>query len=171
MKLEELFENIALGTRFQDEELELIFKVISNNKEMDVADIKTVAQEVSEQDNWHRNVGSAKFALSRMHVLVHGVAPHGVTERTAEQWMSPSNVMDVWARKKGIDVDTNVKRARSELKGRKPKITDKQAVTIMADYAKTNRDKVANVDRKHRGQIIADIQVGLSAEEAFDRAA
>ena len=171
MKVAEiLLEFDRLGAQFSHEELDLVYQtVVDHHEEFDMNDLKGLAQQLSEKEEWRRNAGSAKFALARMHVLLHGVAPHGATEKTAENWMMPSGIMDAYARQRGIDVSASVSRARRELKGRKPKIKEVDARKQMAAYAQENRHAVTDAHRQNRDKIVADIQAGLTPEEAFNR--
>ena len=172
MKLEQLFENVALGTRFTPGELEIVYDaLLGHNEELDISDVKSMAQAISEREDWDRNVGSAKFAIARMHVLFHGVAPHGVTERTAEKWMIPSKPMDEFAKGKGINVDTMVSRAQRELKGRKIQVSYEDAKKQIYDhFVKVIRPLGHSSKEFDRDILVQDVmKLGLSAEEAFDR--
>lgn len=172
MKLRDIFESYDMskrGTNFSEEELETLYTIIAHQKELDRQDLKHIAAQLNETGKWTRGIFSAELGLARMHVLVHGVAPHGVSERTAEGWMTPSGPMDKFARSKGIDVDNNVKRARRELAGRRAKLGYEDAKNMMADYAKHNRHLITPAVRKYRDKIIADIQAGLTPGEAIQR--
>ena len=171
MKLEQLFENIALGTRFTPEELEIVYNaLLGHNEELDISDVKSMAQAISEREDWDRNVGSAQFAIARMHVLFHGVAPHGVTERTAETWMVPSKPMDEFAKGKGINVDTMVDRARRQLKGRKVQVPYEDAKKQVFDYYTKELRHLGHTSADFdRTLLVQDVMAGLTAEEAFDR--
>jgi hypothetical protein len=172
MKLRDIFESYDLGqrgTNFSQEELETLYKVITSHKELDLSELKGITQELEEKGQWSRGDFSAKLGLARMHVLVHGVAPYGATERTAENWMQPSLRMMEFAKKKGLEADANLARAKRELSSRKPKLKREQAVQMMAAYAKENRDKITQSARANRDSILGDIQAGLTPEEAFAR--
>lgn len=159
------------GTNFSKDELETLYKVITGHKELDMQDVNNMSREMNDEGHWTRGVFSAKLGLARMHVLVHGVAPHGATERTAENWMAPSGPMDRFAREKGLDVDQNVMRAKRELKGRKPKLKREDAKQLMAQAAKQLSPERRMQLRPHVEQILGDIQAGLTPKEAFERVA
>ena len=175
MKVRDILESYQLGLRgqrFSQDELETLYSVIEKEgKELDMHDIKGLAQRLEDEGKWARGAFSAVLGLSRMHVLVHAVAPHGATQKQAGEWMQPSGPMDKFARGKGIDVPAHVARAERELRGRKKqaKIPLDDARKMMADHYKANRRIYPSADHFDRAAIIADIQIGLSPEEAFNR--
>lgn len=172
MKLQDILESYDLGRRgdnLSPEELEILFNAVSKHGEMSRSEIQNLTRELEEKDMWHRGAFSAELGLARMHVLVHGVAPHGVTEKTAENWMVPSRPMYKFAEKKGLTVDKNIERAKRELAGRKPQLKREDAMKLLTDYVKANRGSIPPEARQYRDQLLGDIQSGLTPEEAFRR--
>ena len=169
----EAFENdfsAQAGTRWKDEELAVVYKAMVNARnEMSIEETTDLAKELSEKEGFDRTTRGALFALNRMHVLIHGVAPHGVPERTAEAMCTPPETMIVFAEKQGIKTDTNIAKAKAEAKTRKPKVKRPEAMKMMSDYYMANRAKLSKDIAKHRAEIIDSIMDGLTPEESFAR--
>jgi hypothetical protein len=158
-------------TRFSEEELETLYAAMKGTREMDRAQIRELANKLVDEGKWSRTVGSAELGLNRMHVLVHAAAPTDATERTAETWMVPSQVMDAFATKKGINVDAAVTKARKELKGRPRKVKRDEAKKMMAQAAREHftKEQRMKINRKQREQIMGDIQAGMDPKQAIQK--
>lgn len=167
----EAFENDfsdKTGTRWKDEELSVVYQAMVNARnEMSIEETTDLAKELSEKEGFERTARGALFALNRMHVLIHGVAPHGVPERTAEAMCTPPETMIAFAEKQGIKTGSNIAKAKAEAKTRKPKIKRPEAMKMMSDYYMANKDKLPKDIAKRREEIIDSIMDGKAPEEAF----
>lgn len=171
MKLADLVESdfsTESGRSLNDTHFEMAFNAIKN-KELDKAGIKDLAKEFGESDKFDRTADSAEFVLSRMHILIHGLAPHGETQNRAETMFTIPKTMIDFANRKGLDTFENIERAKIDLKGRPIKRKQPEATKMMADYYKANKDKLPKDIAKQRENLIKDIMSGLSPEEAFAR--
>lgn len=167
MKLQDIAENYQdTGKALTDAQLEMAFKAIKN-EELDKAEIDDLAKQFEESETFGRTRGSAQFLLNRMHILVHGLAPYGETERRAETMFAIPQSMIEFADRKGIDTVYNIKNAREELKNRPVRIKRPEATNMMFDYYKANKNSLRKDVGEHREQIINDIMGGKSPEEAF----
>ena len=162
------FQNES-GTRFTDEQLELVYGKIKD-EEFDKDEISDLAQELEESDDFGRTKESAKFALTRMHILIHGIAPDGETERRAETMFTIPNTMNEFAARKGIDTFENIERAREELKHRPVRVKREDAKEMMLDYYHENKDWLPKDIAKDREDIIDSIMNGDDPDEAFSKA-
>ena len=155
--------------QFTDEQFELVYDKIKD-KEFDKDEISDLAQELEESDDFGRTKGSAKFALTRMHILIHGVAPDGETERRAETMFTIPNTMNEFATRKGIDTFENIERAREELKHRPVRVKYDKAKEMMHSYYHENKDWLPRDIAKSREDIIDSIMNGDEPDEAFSKA-
>lgn len=171
----EAFENDyseKAGIGWTDEELAVVYKAIVNARnELSIEETTDMAKELSGKENFDRTERGALFALNRMHVLLHGVAPHGVPERSAEAMCIPPDKMIKFADKQGVKTTDNIASAKAEAKTRvkKVKIKRADATKMMSTYFMANKDKLPPTVRDHREDIISSIEDGLSPEEAFAR--
>lgn len=157
------------GDQFTDEQFELVYDKIKD-QEFDKDEIDDLAQELEENDEFGRTRGSAKFVLIRMHILIHGIAPDGITERSAETMFTISNTMNDFAARKGIDTFENIERAREELKHRPVHVKREKAKEMMHDYYHENKDWLPRDIAKSREDIIDSIMNGDEPDEAFSKA-
>lgn len=169
MKVFEILYEADSTFNISDDDMEIVFQVMKNQPELHVRDIKGVAEEIMDETAYSRNVGSAQFLIQRMHVILHGLAPHGVTERTAEAWMTPSGPLFKFMAKKGFEPEERIRQARVDLKGRKPQITYDQAKKQMSDEARSLDKQTLQVLIPKKNEIMADIMAGLTARESFNR--
>ena len=139
------------------------------NKELDKAELADLSRDFAENENWDRTAASAEFVLNRMHILIHGAAPDGETERRAETMFSIPQKMIKFAEKQGYDTFENIKKARVDLKGRPVRRKEAEAKKLMSDYYMANKANLPKDIAKHRKAIISDLMAGLSPEEAFGR--
>ena len=169
MKLIEVYNQE--GTNLSPEDLEIAYNAIAP-EERTVSDLKgDVAREIIER-GYSRNVGSAFFTLSRMHILIHGIAPHDMSERSAEGMFLPSRRMEDFVEQKGINVDQNIEKARSEIKNRPKKVKRAVATKMFSAYYFENKDfidraKFTGMNQANRESVIKMIMTGVSPEEAF----
>lgn len=178
MKLTEMFENDysdQAGMKLPQELLEVAYEAILPT-ELSFDEIKDLAKELVDNDRWgNRTVGSAKFVLTRMHVLVHGMAPYDISERSAEQMFIPPRTMEDFVETKGIDVDSQISAARAEIKRRPKKLKKKAALTLFRDYAHENPDMwelikptvSGSANYINRNRLIDLLMAGESPEDAF----
>ena len=157
--------------RLSDTHFDLAFNAVKK-EELDFSEIKELAKEVQEHESYDRTVGSAIFVLTRMHILIHGSAPYGLTEKSAETFFQPSGPMNKFAEAKGIDVGENVRRARIDLKNRTPKITNAEAGSMVAQWWKENKERLGHMRDailRAKDEIISDVMAGLTPDEAANR--
>lgn len=154
------------------EDMEVVFKHVSKT-DMTLDDVKSLAAELGESDEYTRNTGSALFLITRMHSLIHGIAPLGVTAATAETWFAPSGTIIRFIKGKGYDVEENVRKARAEVKTRKVKVKRPAARQLMFDYYKSIKPSLSpeqdSLLKRNNEEITQSIMDGLSPEEAFSR--
>lgn len=139
------------------------------SKELDKAEIFDLSKELADREEFDRTVGSAMFVLNRMHILIHGIAPHGETEKRAETMFAIPQKMVDFAERGGYDTFENIKRARVELKSRSVRVKEPQARQMMSDYYQANKTNLPKNLAQHRDEIIRNIMLGLTPEEAFAR--
>ena len=158
------------GTKLTDQHFDLAYKYVKNS-ELDINEIADISVELASHEEFDRSKDSAKFILTRLHILVHGIAPQGINEKTASEWFKASKAMNNYARSKGHDVEENLVKARAELKHRKTraKVNKPTAKKIMIDFYNNHRDALVpqNEISKHRNQIEKDIMDGKGADIAF----
>ena len=165
-----LFEQDEESTwQISEDDMEIVFQAMKNKPELHVRDINGLAHEIIDETEYSRSPGSAKFLIQRMHVIIHGIAPHGASERTAATWMVPARPLLDFMANKGYKPEERIRQARIELKGRKPKITQEQATQMMSDAARGLDPEQRRLLSPMRNELIADIMAGLTPQEAFAR--
>ena len=151
-------------TRLTDTHFQIVYDLIIE-KELDRDEIKDLSNELNEGDEYDRTNNSAEFLLARMHILVHGLAPHGETERRAETMFTIPDTMIDFANRKGLDTVFNIEYAREELKDRPIRIKYETAKKLVSDYyfslPRDNRPVI------ERATVIEQVMVGTTVEEAF----
>ena len=172
MLLHQIFENIedkATG-RLTDEELFLAYDKLMQG-EMTKEEIKEFATTMADQGDFMRTPASAEFILSRMHILLHGQAPHGETQARAETMFAiPRSMFDFVIRQGDLseeDLHYHIDQAKQELASRAVKINREQAVQIMSDYYRQNKDSLPKDIVNHRDQIIDNLINGMLPQQAF----
>lgn len=110
-----------MATKLTDKHFNIAYNLVVKN-ELDKDVIKDLSKVMYESEEYDRTNNSAEFLLSRMHILVHGLAPHGETERRAETMFTIPETMIDYANKKGLDTVFNISYAREELKNRPVRI-------------------------------------------------
>ena len=168
MKLDEIYQqdySADAGKNLSDEDFNIAYEAILP-MEFSIEETKELAEEIVER-GYSRTVGSAFFTLCRMHILVHGVAPHGMSEKSAEGMFLPSRRMEAFVEAKGHDVDGNIAAARAEIKRRPKKIKRDEAKKLMVSYARDHRGEIPRLDYVQRDKLIKMIMSGLTPEEAF----
>ena len=167
MKLNEiagigLFEAEDSGKPWTDEDLDIAYKYISKT-DANMKEINDMAQEiVTNHESFKRTSGSAVFALTRMHTLIHGTIPDGVTAAQAKDWFNPPKTMRDYASRKGHDVEENIIHAKSEVKRRPVKVKEPQARQMMLDYYHDNASSLPSQKKMspHRTDITRAIMNG-----------
>lgn len=171
MKLIDLVESDD-SRAISTEDMEMVFKRVEP-KELYKEDIADIANELAEDSEFGRNKASAEFLLNRMHVLIHGIAPHGETQNRAEKMFNASRPLIDFINKKGYDVDGNLEKARIELANRLVKVKRPEALKRVAEYFKNIKEKItkeeADVFRKNKENIVKDIMNGIEPAEAFKK--
>jgi len=163
---------IKKETAITPEQIELAYSKLgeanrSFNTALSIEEITDLAQELYESSG--RSPASWVFLLTRLHVLVFGMAPHGISESRAEKMFGyPSKEMVRFAQGEGIDVEGQITAAREELRNRPVRVKRDVAVGIMADYYKTNKATLPKDIVKYREEIIGRLMAGASPEQAFE---
>ena len=172
MKITEIYQQdyaVDAGKRLPPELLTIAFEALKDRKTS--VDIEDIAREILEQ-GYTRTVGSARFTLNRMHILIHGVAPYGVTEKAAEKMFRPPQTMQDFVEGKGINVNENLMNAKEEIKNRPKKVRRKEATKMFSAYYFENKDfidraKFTGMNQANRERVIKMIMSGITPEEAF----
>lgn len=154
------------GKRLTDDQFQLAYNLVKR-EEMDKSQIRNAAAELSETEGFGRTVASAEFVLSRMHILVHGLAPHGETQNRAETMFTIPETMVKFAQRQGYDVFENIERAKRDLKDRPVRVKEQDAKQMMVQYYQANKDRLPKNISQHRENIILDIMAGGKPEEVF----
>lgn len=171
MKLTEIYNQE--GTNLSPEDFEVAYNAIVP-EERSVSELRPAGDLNSEiiEQGYSRNAGSAFYTLVRMHILIHGIAPHDMSERSAEGMFRPSQRMGNFVEQKGINVDKNIEKARTEIKQRAKKVKRKAATKMFSAYYYENEDfidraKFTGKNYINRESAIKMIMTGISPEEAF----
>ena len=139
----------------------------SFNTALSVEEIKDLSQELYGEVG--RSPGSWEFTLTRLHILLFGMAPHGISESRAEKMFGyPSKEMVRFAQGEGIDVEGQISAARAELKNRPVRIKRDVARKLMSDYYMANKATLPKSVSKYREEIIDRLMTGMKPEQAFD---
>lgn len=157
---------MGMSGRLTDTHFNLAYNAVKR-EELDKAEINDLAKELADHEEYGRSADSAQFVLNRMHILVHGVAPHGETEKRAETMFSIPKTMVQFANEKGLDTDFNIEHAREELRNRPARVKRPEAMKMMSDYYMKNKDSLPKNVRDYREDIIELIMKGTSPELAF----
>ena len=155
-----------------ERDMEIVYRALRNKGELDQADVGPLAQElVDEFDGYSKNVGSAKFVINRMHVIMHGMAPLGVTEHSAQQFFQPAKPLIRFMSGKGFNPQEAINLARDEARTRKRKRKTDEARQVMADYYKRIKQTLTPQQdkalRASRQQIIQALMAGDTPEDVF----
>lgn len=165
--------------RLSDEEFEIAYNKLSQN-EMSREEIMDFSKEMVETGRYPRTVRSLYFLMSRMHIILHGIAPEGETETTAEVMFQDTKPIVDYVLKRGDldeeDVQHHIGQAREELATRPKKETKEEyaarldkAQKDMFAYYKANKARMPKNVVAHKEEIVQSIMQGLSPEEAFQR--
>ena len=153
-----------MANTLNDKHYNIAYKLMIK-KELDKDEIVDLAKELNESDEYDRTDNSAMFLLSRMHILVHGLAPHGETEARAETMFTICEKMIDYANRKGLDTMFNIELAHDELKSRPVRINRETAKKILfAHYSENKNTLSKTIDRE---SVIERLMNGVAVEEAF----
>lgn len=177
MKLFELLDpqqELVTG-RLTDEEFSLAYNKLVQN-EMSKEEIKNFARDMVAEGRYPRSEQSLIFLMSRMHIILHGLAPEGETQNRADVMFRDTQPIINYVLKRGEldeeDIRYHIGQAREELANRPPprvKIKPEDARKMMSDFYMANKDTLPRNIGQQRNQIIQDIINGMSAEEAFSK--
>jgi hypothetical protein len=156
------------GKRLHNVHFELAYNAVKKEV-LTIQDIKELAKIMEQNEAFDRTVGSAIFILTRMHILVHGMAPYGVTEKSAEEFFKSSKPMENFVETKGIDVDKSMLTARAELKTRPVLVNKDVAAQAVWDYYRANKSNLPRNIINHKNNIMALVMQGIKPVEAFAR--
>lgn len=153
-----------MAQQLSDTHYDIAFNAVIK-KELDKDEIKDICLELNEGEEYDRNEHSAEFLLSRMHILVHGLAPHGETQNRAETMFNICDKMIDYANRKGLDTLFNIGLAKVDLADRPIRVKYEVAKKMVADHyfsiPKINRPKV------DRDAVIEQVMEGTPVEEAL----
>jgi len=155
-----------------DRDMEIVYNALRNCGELDQTEVLPLAQQlVDEFDGYSKNVGSARFLINRMHVIMHGMAPLGVTEHSAQQFFQPARPLIRFMAEKGYNPEEAINMARDEARTRKQRRKAEEARQVMADYYKKIRQtltpKQDKALRASREQILQGLMAGENPEDVF----
>ena len=179
MLLVELFdeEPQKVTGRLTDDELGLAYEKLRQN-EMSKEEIHDWSRQQVEDGRYPRSPESLKFVLSRMHIILHGVAPEGESPNRADVMFRDTQPIINFVLSKGEldeeDIQMHIGHAREELAQRQPpkaKLKREDALRMMADYYKEHRDILPNNIAKFRDQIVNSILGGMTPDQAFSAVA
>lgn len=156
------------GDRWNDDELNIVLKNVKN-AELSKEEIHDRAKDLVERNDFNRTVDGILFAMNRMHILIHGIAPQGESAARAETMFKIPESMIKFAQSKGYDAFENIKKARIDLQGRPVRVKQDVATRLMSDFYKENKDSMPGDIGQHRDDIIKSIMTGLSPDESFAR--
>ena len=171
MKLRELHEDYTdRYKRFTEQHFKMAYDAVSREM-VDMSEIREIAKEFEESEEYGRTQSSAIFLLTRMHILIHGYAPHGITERSAEQMFIPSKPMEDFVKQLGYDVDSNIEQARHDMQVRKEVEEKRKELVATAPnkvfkYYKQHKQKFKNVPL-NKYKLIDLVSNGMPVEKAF----
>lgn len=172
MKLDDLAQEFETDHNITDDQLQLAFDKLEEanpafNTALSLSEVRDLAQELSEDPDFGRNKGSAEFILNRLHVLVNGLAPSGISEHRAETMFRPSNNMKKFAEENNIDVEEQIDHARAELKTRPKPRKEDEAKEMFLNYWRENKDMFPRFNQYDKADIIRDLMFGTDPEDAF----
>lgn len=176
MRLFEIMETPPpVRGRLTDEELRVAYDKLIRN-EMSKEEIADFARDMVEKGEYPRTVGSLIFVLSRMHIILHGIAPEGETQNRADiMFRDTRPIIDYVLRRGDLDeedIQYHLGHAREELASRpspRAKIRPEDARKMMSDYYRNNRNMMPKNITQYREQIIQDILNGVPVEQAFSK--
>jgi hypothetical protein len=152
-------------SRITNDQIDLAFTKLE--KELSKEEVFDAAVELEKSETFGRSRGSAEFLLARMHILVHGIAPEGETERRAETMFTISENLIQWANDRGLDTDFNIEYAREELKNRPVRIKYDDAKALLSEHYFANKTDLPKTISNYRKEILELIMNGTPASEAF----
>lgn len=155
-----------------DSELTVVYNHLGQSQ-MSKEEIDQAADQIIDGIEYQRSKQSAIFALTRMHILVHGVAPEGETQNRADTMFQIPNKMIQFVVNQGDydqdDLHAHIEHAKEELANRPVKKSRNKATEMMAKYYQQHKQMLPHTVKDYREQIIQDIMDGMSAEDAFEK--
>lgn len=180
MKLDDLTQEDTRQTgsaNISDDQLKLAYEEIHRQR-MSVEELNDIAADIADRPDSERTKGSYEFILARLHTLIHGYAPYGMSETRAETMFRATTNMAEFVDAMGYDVKMNIEQARGEMKiraaeERRRKELSANAQRIVLDYYKTNKDELKKTHSadlsKKRDELVAMVSNDVSVEDAFNR--
>lgn len=181
MKLIDLFEmpENAAASRVSDHnispsDMQIVFDALRNRGELDKSEVKPLAAElVDEHGGYSKNAGSAQFVINRMHTIMHGMAPLGVSEQNAEQFMTPARPLIAFMSEKGYNPEEAINIARDEARTRIARMKRPPAVKAVMDYYRQIKSSLDPRQdkriRANREQLIKAMMGGNKVDVVFDK--
>lgn len=168
-------EPITSG-KLSDDQMKMAYDKLIQ-RELTKEEISDLSQQFADQGDYARTKNSAIFLLSRMHILLHGIAPEGETKERANTMFKISDHMKKFVINQGDldleDINYHIGEAAKELQTRKvrTKLNQEDATRIMVDFYQKHKANISNEVRHYlkRQDIIKDIMNGKTPEEAFQQ--
>jgi len=164
--------------RWTSRELAPIYNSVKNRR-MSLEDIKALGVELADGVDYNRTAYAVFMTAARMHALIHGMLPDGVSGRDTEaefdRYSASKPIYDFILSQGEFDaedLDQNWRAAQAEGTTRQQKVNktkEKDAVADMATYYMANKTKLPTDIRQHRDEIVQNIMKGLTPDEAFGR--
>jgi hypothetical protein len=173
MRLAELFEN-AETHAISAEDMEHVYNALKKKGELDQRDVGPLAAELADEyDAFSRTKGSAEFIINRMHVLMHGMAPTGYTEHSAETFMQPARPLIAFMRNKGHDTQEAIYQAQEEAKERVAKLKREPAIKAVIDYYRQIKSSLTpqqdRIVRASKEQLTQAMMAGNKIDVVFSQ--
>lgn len=157
--------------KWSDEDLKLLLNHVART-DFSKEEMNQMASEFAERyaDRLGRTKAGISQILMQLHMVVYGKFPDGVIVYPG-QWQSVSRRMVAFAVQNGYEeAAQNIESAKVDMAERiERKKTRSNAPYDMYEYYKANKARLPKDIVKHKDEIIASMQNGLSAEEAFGR--
>ena len=154
-----------MAQQLTNEHYEIAYNIVKE-RELDKFDIKDLAAELNESEEYDRNGNSAEFLLSRMYILVWGEAPKYETQNRAERMFTICNKMIEFAESVGLEAETAIELAKIELAERPIRIKRDDAKAVVSSYyfSLPKDDRPKGIDREAAIKLVME---GTPVEEAL----
>ena len=181
MKLLDLFEmpESAVAGQVSDwnispRDMQVVYDALRNRGELDISDVTPLAKElVDEHGGYSKNTGSARFLINRMHTIMHNMAPLGVTEHSAEQFMTPARPLIAFMAEKGYNTKEAINLARDEARTRLVTVKHGEALKQVVGYYRQNKPSLNpqqdKLVRTNKDQLVKQVETGVKVEDAFQQ--
>lgn len=163
-------EDIHATGRLTNEELGLAYDRLMRS-EMTKEEINDFAKDFTTSGRYPRTAGSLIFVMSRMHILLHGVAPEGETQSRADTMFNiPQSMIDYVLGRGDLDEEDlrlHIRNAEEDLAARPVRLRKEDALKVMSEFYRAHKPTLPKDIGSHREEILSDIMNGVPAEQAF----